>query len=104
MDTIRCPICFNDTSSYVILSCNHKVCVSCFINMINGDDYRCMICRDRFFQSSNTDDEMLSDDIEQLRDRIHTLEYSSLVGFLMNEDNQPLLIILFLLYIILVKI
>ena len=51
--TIHCPICFNDVSSYVTLSCNHKVGTNCFIRMINGDDYRCMICRDTFFQSSD---------------------------------------------------
>lgn len=118
MDTTTCPICFNDTNSYVTLSCNHKIGVSCFITMINGGDYRCCICRDTFFQSSDNDIssridtleenlrdfETADDDIEELRDRLNDFEKTSLAYFIMNEDNQPLLIILFLLYIILVKI
>lgn len=41
----NCPICYESCSSYVNLSCNHQLCLSCFIKNINHINIKCPLCR-----------------------------------------------------------
>ena len=51
----ECPICMEDMgiNNYLIPSCNHKVCIPCFINNLKQNNQmcnRCCLCREKIIQ------------------------------------------------------
>jgi len=51
----ECPICMEDmgTNNYLIPSCNHKVCIPCFITTLKTNTQmcdRCCLCREKIIQ------------------------------------------------------
>lgn len=42
----KCPICYDNSVSYVNLKCSHQICLSCFMNSINHILVKCPLCRD----------------------------------------------------------
>ena len=44
----QCPICFEENLTYIILDCNHKICIICLTDFCkHNDKYNCWICRNK---------------------------------------------------------
>jgi predicted nuclease with TOPRIM domain len=80
---INCPICLEDSKSFVTLECKHNLCLHCFQQCISHNLVRCSICRKNIHQINNilkyinilkTQIEDLEDNLSDVRDKVEELE------------------------------
>jgi peptidoglycan hydrolase CwlO-like protein len=79
---INCPICLEDSKSFVTLECKHNLCLHCFQQCISHNLVRCSICRKNIPEINNilkyinilkTQIEDLEDNISDIRDNVEEL-------------------------------
>jgi len=44
-ETVNCPICLEDNTSYITFNCNHRTCTKCFLTNIIHLNTKCPLCR-----------------------------------------------------------
>ena len=80
---INCPICLEDSKSFVTLECKHNLCLDCLQQCISHNLVRCSICRKNIRQINNilkyinilkTQIEDLEDNLSDVRDKVEELE------------------------------
>ena len=97
MNTIECPICRDNKSSFVTLECSHKLCLKCYHNCIYHSHIKCSLCRKNIpelvetcelIQDIEQDVENLektNDELEKENEELYT-EIENITGVL--EDLQ----------------
>ena len=80
---INCPICLEDSNSFVTLECKHKLCLHCFQQCISHALVKCSLCRKnipeinnfiKYINNLKTQIEELEDNITDIRDEIEELQ------------------------------
>ena len=74
--TIECPVCQENKSSYVTLECKHKICLKCYHDCMYHNHYKCSMCRKHIPELADACEliQSMEEDVESLEERIDELE------------------------------